>query len=394
MLVALCAGLALTAGCAHENAAAPVKPRPLLIGGQPKPNAQAAIPGKDDSGRPKIEVEFAPPKGDGARHSVTIKWAGKNGTKMTCSAKSADFNEVTQVGGLVDFSAQLYENGKLTAAIRAPVATADTAKRVIVASGGVVMRSLERRHGCAGPVDQVECRVGQGHRQRRSLDQVHERQHGGHEIRGGHGSQNDKGGVNMMRLILLAAAVLTMVTPGLAATYKSPDGTLFLSARTIDVNGKTDTFVATGKAHVLVKDPTAGTSLEADAEKMTVVVNWAKNAKSGKAATGGASLKSANMAGPVTMVYTFPDSSGGISKFTATADNADFDGATSMAHLTGHVKIVNENPAIFAEPAVMVGDKATVNLSPNPGPEGFRFRVESSPGVSTITVTPKPKESQ
>lgn len=195
-----------------------------------------------------------------------------------------------------------------------------------------------------------------------------------------------------MKLIVSIIAALMLVTPGLAATYKSSDGALTLSARTIDV--KADALLASGKAHVHFADPVAKASLEADADKITVVVGSNKSGKTAKGAIGSTALKSVTLAGPVTMVYTFSDSSGGISKVTATADNADFDGATNMAHLTGHVKIVNENPAMFAEPAVMVGDKATVNLSPNPGPEDFRFRVESSPGVSTITVTPKPKESQ
>jgi lipopolysaccharide export system protein LptA len=193
-------------------------------------------------------------------------------------------------------------------------------------------------------------------------------------------------------IFLSGIVALALVTPGPAATYKSSDGTLTMSARTIDM--RADALLASGKAHVRFADPVAKASLEADADKITVVVGSSKSGKTAKGAIGGAALKSATLAGPVTMVYTFPDSGGGISKITATADNADFDGATNMAHLTGHVKIVNENPAIFAEPAVMVGDKATVNLSPNPGPEDFRFRVESSPGVSTITVTPKPKESQ
>lgn len=197
-----------------------------------------------------------------------------------------------------------------------------------------------------------------------------------------------------MRLTMLVVAVVLLVTPGLAATYKSPDGTLSVSARTIDVNARADTFVATGKAHVSVKNPVARTSLAADAEKITVVVGSIKDAKPGKSAVAGTSLKSATLAGPVTMVYTFPNSAGGVSKITATADNADYDAESDIAHLIGHVKIVNDDPALFAEPAVMTGDRATVNLSPNPSPDSFRFRVESSPGMSTITVTPKPREQQ
>ena len=63
-----------------------------------------------------------------------------------------------------------------------------------------------------------------------------------------------------------------------------------------------------------------------------------------------------------------------------------------MAYLTGNVKIVSENPAMFAEPSVMTGDEAVVNLKPNLGPEEFSFSIKSSSGASKVEVTPKPKE--
>lgn len=144
VLVAVCAGMALLTGCSSRNDAAPVKPRPLLVDGGAKSKPPAGVPKTNRHSRPDIRVELYTPEGNAARHSVTIKWAVKSGTKMTCSARSADFNEVTQVGTLVDFSAQLYENGRLTASVRAPRAVADAANRVIVASGGVVLKSLER----------------------------------------------------------------------------------------------------------------------------------------------------------------------------------------------------------------------------------------------------------
>jgi len=148
MLGVLCAALALTAGCARPKPATPAKPGPLLIDGTPKSGKPSGKPSPPKDGdtkpRPKILVTVNAPNGSDTRRSVTLKWSEKNGTQMTCSAKSADFNEVSQVGTLVDFSAQLYENGKLTASIRAPLATADTAKRIIIASGGVVLTSLER----------------------------------------------------------------------------------------------------------------------------------------------------------------------------------------------------------------------------------------------------------
>lgn len=199
--------------------------------------------------------------------------------------------------------------------------------------------------------------------------------------------------------IICVLAAFLLVMPGLAATYKSPDGSAVLSAKSIGARAD-NVLVADGKPHLHYAATDAKTTLEADANKMVVAFVVGKKAAKGAAAAAStksvtASIKSAKLTGPVTIVYTFPDTkNGGISRITATADDADFDGVANVAHLTGHVKIVNDNPAIFAEPAVMSGDKATVNLNLAPGPDELRFRVESSPGVSSITVTPKPKEDQ
>jgi hypothetical protein len=140
LLVALCVGVVLAVGCAHEKPVARVtKPRPLIVDSPRKPDTP--------SGKTPVAVKRNHPQRPDLvviQREVTLRWADKNGTQMTCSAKSASFNEVSQVGTLVDFSAKLYENGSLTASVIAPLATADTAKRVIVASGGVVLRSLQR----------------------------------------------------------------------------------------------------------------------------------------------------------------------------------------------------------------------------------------------------------
>lgn len=203
----------------------------------------------------------------------------------------------------------------------------------------------------------------------------------------------------MKAAVLVMVAMCLLVTPGLAASYKSLDGSVALSAKSIGATAG-DVLVADGKVHLHYASTDAKTTLEADADKIVAVLIQRK--KSAKGATGVGStksvtsaIKSATLTGPVTMVCTFPDEkNGAITKITATADDADFDGATNVAHLTGHVKIVSENPAIFDGPAVMVGDKATVNLTPNLGPDQFRFRVESTSGLSTITATPKAKEEQ
>lgn len=198
-------------------------------------------------------------------------------------------------------------------------------------------------------------------------------------------------------LFIMVAACL-LVTPGLAATYKptkymSPDGTVALEARVVEVGDSKA--VASGKAHVRRSDPTnKAIVMEAYAEKIVVTLLPAQSKKTAKGLMAGGSIKSVDFTGSVKMVYAGPDSSGAMTKMTACADTATFDGATNMAYLVGNVRITNENPSLFAQPAVMAGDKATVNLSPNLGPDAYRFRVESSPGVSSVTVTPKAKETQ
>ena len=141
LLVASCTGIVLAAGCARREPAEPVeKPRSLFVDHKSK---QSPKPGK--SAKDAGDVVPPGPKLEFTQRGVTLRWSEKNGTQMTASAKSASFNEVTQTGTLLDFSAKLYENGKLTAAVSAPRATADTAKRTIIASGGVVLKSLERQ---------------------------------------------------------------------------------------------------------------------------------------------------------------------------------------------------------------------------------------------------------
>ena len=208
----------------------------------------------------------------------------------------------------------------------------------------------------------------------------------------------------MRAAILAILAVGLLATPGFPAAHKSAvkpavqpashaltnvelsDGKLLIEGKTLE--GSDNKLVAIGKAHVRSHDPIAKTTLDAYAEKIVVII-----AKVPKGKTG-SPVKSANLTGPVKMVYVAVDSAGVTSKTIATADSADFDGTANVAHLVGNVKITNENPALFSEPAVMCGDRATVNLAPNVGPDDVRFRLESPSGTSTVTVVPKPKEEQ
>lgn len=134
LLVVICAGIVLIAGCAPgKPIAAPKKTRPLLVDSKLKPGkAQKVIT------PPALKLEVMQKK-------IQLRWADKEGTQMVALARSSNLNEVTQTGTLLDFSAKLYDNGKLSAYVSAPLATADYKKKVVVASGGVVLKSLVRQ---------------------------------------------------------------------------------------------------------------------------------------------------------------------------------------------------------------------------------------------------------
>lgn len=129
-------------GCAKPKRVKVIdKPAPLLVNQntkQPVNNRPATEPQKP------VEEKPEGPKLEITQSGVTLSWVEKGGSQMTASAKSADFNEVTQAGNLLDFSAKLYENGKLAASVKAAKATVDTAKRTVIASGGVTLKSVER----------------------------------------------------------------------------------------------------------------------------------------------------------------------------------------------------------------------------------------------------------
>lgn len=135
----LCASVIFAAGCApREQQAITKKPAPLFVE-KPKPKSATVKPVLDVQPKKPVPQFIVDTRG------VTLNWSAKEGTQMTANAKSASFNEVTQSGTLLDFSAKLYENGKLTAAVSAPLAEADTKKRTVTASGGVTLKSFERK---------------------------------------------------------------------------------------------------------------------------------------------------------------------------------------------------------------------------------------------------------
>jgi hypothetical protein len=154
-----------------------------------------------------------------------------------------------------------------------------------------------------------------------------------------------------------------------------------------------------GGVHIEAVNKAARTNLVADANEVNVV--YFTGTKTKGAVSGLDSIKSAEFSGSVKMVFTAPkpvkDDTGKqtgevMTTTQATADNVTFDGATGIARLTGHVKIIQDDPSMWAEPAVMTGDKASINLKRAPGAEDYDFKIESTTCPSRIEVVPKARE--
>ena len=96
LLIAGCAGIVFAAGCARRRPVeSPAKPLPLFVDKlSPKPNKTGKDVNANVPQGPKIEF---------TQHRVTLRWIDKDGTQITASVTSGDYNPVTQKGTILDF---------------------------------------------------------------------------------------------------------------------------------------------------------------------------------------------------------------------------------------------------------------------------------------------------
>jgi len=142
LLAALITGTAL-AGCGTPRQSPPEAARPsakpAVKAGQPKPanpkqQAAKGVPNVPDL-TPKLVV---------TQKGLTLRWEANGKTSMSAKASKFEGDQITRIGVLLDFSAQLYDNGKLTATMTAPKVVADTANRTLTATGGVTLTSIDK----------------------------------------------------------------------------------------------------------------------------------------------------------------------------------------------------------------------------------------------------------
>jgi hypothetical protein len=112
-----------------KDTAKPEKPKEI------KDNKQVKAPVVEEDPIPKIGF---------VQKYVSLNWVDNGKTRMKAKSREFRGDEITRQGVFKDFSAELYENGELTATLKAPKAVVDGQKRTVVASGGVQMKSMER----------------------------------------------------------------------------------------------------------------------------------------------------------------------------------------------------------------------------------------------------------
>ncbi len=140
-VVATLCVLAVVVGCGNEKPASPtsgpVEPKPPGKAA-PAPTPAQAKPTPTPTPRSVPMMQFD-------QKGITLKWMDNGKLRMIATATELRGNEVTKQGTLLNVSADLYEDGKLTARITAPTAIADTDKRTVTATGGVLVKSLVRK---------------------------------------------------------------------------------------------------------------------------------------------------------------------------------------------------------------------------------------------------------
>lgn len=174
-----------------------------------------------------------------------------------------------------------------------------------------------------------------------------------------------------------------------------------IEAKTIKLSRAVNQIEASGDVRLLAANPSEKIKLTAEARRISLILFATPN----KAfiQRGLDSIKQVEFEGPVKMVYAAPkiiaNETGSktaevMVTTTATADRATYEGTQGIVNLSGNVRIVQDDPSIFSEPAVMTGDKAIVNLRRGQEAGDYDFKIEGSQKPSRIEIVPKQQTKQ
>jgi len=141
-VVAVCIIALVMGGCGRQSPSrTAAKPSAAKSSSVPSDVAQGGSKSSKDS---KIIAPPTLPNLETVVKRVTLRWMDKNMLALNASAARLEGSEVTRKAVLTDFRAELFQNGKLTTTLVAPKVEADEGKRVLTATGGVTLTSLDR----------------------------------------------------------------------------------------------------------------------------------------------------------------------------------------------------------------------------------------------------------
>lgn len=129
----------LLGGCRGSGEQKESRKPPVEVGQGDKTKAGASAvkpePAVEKPDRPKLSV---------VTREVTLSWEEAGKLKMQATAREIVGNELTGTGTMKDAKVLWYDNGQLTTVMNAPVIEAQQSTRTLIASGGVVVRSVPR----------------------------------------------------------------------------------------------------------------------------------------------------------------------------------------------------------------------------------------------------------
>jgi hypothetical protein len=147
-IVVLSMSVLMASGCSRNRPVDKPMPAkttaPVVVKEQAKPGKPEEVK-KSNPAKDPVPAEEPIPKIGFVQKYVSLNWIDNGQTRMKAKSREFRGDEITKQGVFVDFTAELYENGKLTATMQAPKAVVDGDKRTVIASGGVKMKSMTRK---------------------------------------------------------------------------------------------------------------------------------------------------------------------------------------------------------------------------------------------------------
>ncbi len=132
LIVAIGAVFVLLAGCGRQQSGAPLAEKKTVATKSSKTDNKKP----DEESSPKLAASGKKPE---------LTWVENGSLRMHATAQEFEGDEINKIVVLKDFSGEMYENGKISTMMTAPKVVADDTKRIVTASGGVILKSLDRK---------------------------------------------------------------------------------------------------------------------------------------------------------------------------------------------------------------------------------------------------------